>query len=185
MNSQSTITSSDGIASGPKFSAADRADLKRMCGSDEQAWNVELLSRVVAAAWPVQSKPGGAPTQASTIRRGDDQGAGALLRFAKLELHACKPQDEVDGMIAGQAVALHHAAMRCLKLAAETGQTFETASSLRRDAADSARAMLSMVEALDRRRALASAPTPQSDPADGPAWSASSMHPCGGVRAAD
>ena len=98
---------------------------------------------------------------------------------------AFTPASEVEGMIVAQAVGLHAASMECLRRAAHPGERSEDVTEFWTRAADLSRAMVEMVEALDRRRALASAPTPQSDPADGPAWSASSMHPCGGVKAAE
>ena len=55
-------------------------------------------------------------------------------------------------MIAAQAVALHGAAMECLRRALLPGQPSEVASKLRKDAANMARAMTDMLDAMDRKR---------------------------------
>ncbi len=55
-------------------------------------------------------------------------------------------------MIAGQAVAMHHASMECFRRAMISGQHPEAASKLRRDGANLARGMTDMLAALDRKR---------------------------------
>ena len=55
----------------------------------------------------------------------------------------------------GQAVALHYATMECLRRAALSGQTPEVASKLRKDAANMARAMTDLLDAMDRKRGKA------------------------------
>jgi hypothetical protein len=70
-------------------------------------------------------------------------------------LAAFKPVDEIEGMIAAQAVGLHQAAMMCLGRAAIPGQPFELASKHRKDAANMARAMGDMLDLMDRKRGKA------------------------------
>lgn len=72
-----------------------------------------------------------------------------------LALRAFAPKDHVEAMIASQAVALHHASLECSRRALVPQQSPETTARLRRDAANSARAMIDMCEALDRRRGKA------------------------------
>jgi len=74
------------------------------------------------------------------------------LNAAMAALAAFKPADEIEGMIAAQAVALHHGAMECLRRAMLGDQHADTASKLRRDGANLARGMTDMLEALDRKR---------------------------------
>jgi hypothetical protein len=62
------------------------------------------------------------------------------------------PRDAIEGMMAAQAVALHHAAMECARRALHPDLPPEVASRLRREAANLSRAMVDMAEALDRRR---------------------------------
>jgi len=73
------------------------------------------------------------------------QSAGTALK-------AFKPADEIEAMIAAQAVALHFGAMDCLRRAVIPGQPFEIAARLRKDAANMMRTMTDMLEALDRKR---------------------------------
>lgn len=67
-------------------------------------------------------------------------------------LAAFKPTDEIEGMLAAQAIALHHASMECFRRAVLPEQPFEIAGKLRKDAANLARAMTDMLDALDRKR---------------------------------
>jgi hypothetical protein len=62
------------------------------------------------------------------------------------------PRDAIEGMMAAQAVALHHAAMECARRALHPDLPPGAASRLRREAANLSRAMVDMAEALDRRR---------------------------------
>jgi hypothetical protein len=67
-------------------------------------------------------------------------------------LAAFKPTDEIEGMLASQAVALHVGAMECLRRAMIPQQPFEIATRMRKDGANMMRAMTDMLEALDRKR---------------------------------
>ncbi len=78
-----------------------------------------------------------------------------MVRAAKsavAALAAFKPEDEIEGMMAAQAVALHFSAMECFRRAVIRDQSFEVASKLRRDGANLCRAMTEIVEALNRKR---------------------------------
>jgi hypothetical protein len=80
------------------------------------------------------------------------EAASNRLAAAAAALTGFKPTDELEGMIAGQAVALHVGSMECLRRAILPGQDPNIASKLRRDGANLARAMTDMLEALDRKR---------------------------------
>lgn len=67
-------------------------------------------------------------------------------------VEAFAPKDGVEAMIASQAVALHMLTMETVRRAQIPGQPVEATSRLRRDAANTARAMMDMTEALERRR---------------------------------
>jgi hypothetical protein len=68
-----------------------------------------------------------------------------------IALAGFKPTDAVETMISATATALHFAAMESLNRAANT-QMFPHAMTLHKDAANLARAMVDMCEALARRR---------------------------------
>ena len=75
----------------------------------------------------------------------------ALPRFMP-PWRPCKPVDEIEGMIAGQMVAMHFAAMTCFRKANLGDQPAEIASKQRRDGANLSRGMMDMLEALNRHR---------------------------------
>lgn len=67
-------------------------------------------------------------------------------------VEAFQPKDGVEAMIASQAVALHMLTMETARRAQLPDKPIEVTSRLRRDAANTARAMVEMTEALERRR---------------------------------
>jgi hypothetical protein len=109
--------------------------LREYGGSDWPDFNRALVKATVA-----------------TVPATDADGIDQRIAAACAALAAFKPVDEVEGMIAAQAVALHQAAMECLRRAMLAGQHAELASRLRRDGANLARGMTDMLGALDRKR---------------------------------
>jgi hypothetical protein len=88
----------------------------------------------------------------ATVATQDPDAVSLHIAATSAALAAFNPADEIEGMIAAQAVALHFAAMECLRRAMLPGQTSEVASKLRKDGANMARAMTDMLDALDRKR---------------------------------
>lgn len=115
---------------------------KEVGGSEFEPFNIGLLSRIAACVKPAPSEdPAAVELHYQTL--GLEVG---------LALRAFDLKDEIEGMIAGQAVALHHASIECLRRAMLVGQNPEVASKLRKDGANLARAMTDMLAALDRKR---------------------------------
>lgn len=112
--------------------------LKPVAGSDDPSFNNVLLNAVAQTLW----LPSGA----------EDGGSVEIISAALAAVRGFNPRDEAEGMMAAQAVALHHAAMECFRRAMLPGQTPEVADKLRRQGANLARAMVDMAEAIDRRR---------------------------------
>jgi hypothetical protein len=108
--------------------------VRTLGGSNYQAFTETLLDTVLA-----------------TLRVTPAEGAKRVAAAAAA-LAAFKPTNEVEAMLAGQAVALHHGAMECLRRAMLPDQHPDTASKLRKDGANLARGMTDMLDALDRRR---------------------------------
>ena len=108
---------------------------KVMCGSDWPAFNEVLLETVLA-----------------TIPTNNPDAVPNRIAAASAALAAFRPTDEIEAMLAAQAVGLHHGSMECLRRSLLPGQDAEVASRLRKDAANLARAMADMLDALDRRR---------------------------------
>lgn len=109
--------------------------IKEIGGSGVYVWDMMMIDRV-------------AVTSPTFMAEGED----FTKKMAAIAMRAFKPSDTVEGMLAAQAVALHHASLECSRRAILQGQPVEITSKLRRDAANSARAMVEMCEALDRRR---------------------------------
>jgi hypothetical protein len=107
-------------------------------GSDWQAFNEVLLGTVLA-----------------TIPTNNHDAVPNRIVAASAALAAFRPTDEVEAMLAAQAVGLHHGCMECLRRSLLPGQDAEVASRLRKDAANLARAMTDMLDALDRKRGKA------------------------------
>ncbi|MGI3903032.1 MAG: hypothetical protein ACRYGP_30250 [Janthinobacterium lividum] len=113
--------------------------MREIGGSEYEVWNNSLLHRTMMAA-PSTVGSDGQPLE--------NYSAG----LTGLALRGFAPKDPVEAMIASQAVALHFASLECSRRAMLPGQPADMASRLRKDAANSARAMIDMAEALDRRR---------------------------------
>lgn len=119
-----------------------------MGGSRVKAFNSVIL-RETLAALPARTLPEDAT---------EDDRAAAIVQRERMQQAACaalagfEPKDEVEGMIAAQAVALHLAAMECMRRAMHPAQSPDGASRAMKDGANMARAMTDMLEALDRKR---------------------------------
>jgi hypothetical protein len=67
-------------------------------------------------------------------------------------LNAFHATDEIEGMIAAQAVAMHHGVMECGRRAMIRDQPYEVAQGYRKAAANMSRAFIELLSALDRKR---------------------------------
>ena len=115
--------------------AVDPANGARVLGgSDWPAFNQSLLETTVATL--PTNNPDAGPNRIAAA-------AAALAAF--------KPVDEIEGMLAGQATAMHIGAMECFRRALLPDQAADVASKLRKDGANLAR-VTDMLEAMDRKR---------------------------------
>lgn len=122
----------------PPPAPKDRSqNFKDVGGSDRKAHNLTLLRRIHATAWSLTD---------------DEKGRGDVAETIIGQLEGFAPKDAVEAMLAAQAIALHNGTMECLRRAMIPEQSSETASKLRKDAANLARTMTDMLEALDKRR---------------------------------
>ena len=119
----------------PTVSVRPPNGLKVMGGSDWPEFNQALLKATLA-----------------TISGHEPDAMSLRIAATSAALAAFKPADEIEGMIAAQAVAMHEASMDCFRRAVIPGQPAEAASKLRKDGANLARAMADMLDALDRKR---------------------------------
>ena len=112
--------------------------LKDYGGGASSKFALLIIREVLSACW----EPEGVPPAITDSRR---QGALAAVR-------AFKPTDEIEGMLAAQATAMHLASMECFRRAMIPAQPADMASKLRKDGANLARGMAEMLDALDRKR---------------------------------
>jgi hypothetical protein len=107
-------------------------------GSKSREFTNNLLTAVTNAAWLP-----------------DLEDVEAMNRQARITmdlLEAFKPTDAVEGMIAAQAIAMHHGSMECFRRSMIPSQSWEVAARMRKDGANLARGMTDMVDALERKR---------------------------------
>jgi hypothetical protein len=119
---------------------------KPLGGSAVHDFNLCLLRNTLACTWV--SKPANSKEEAALFQ-------GSAVTAVMTALQAFKPTDEIEGMLAAQAVAMHHGAMECFRRAMLPEQGADVASRLRRDGANMARGMTEMLDALDRKRGKA------------------------------
>ena len=81
-----------------------------------------------------------------------DEDRNRLIFVAVTGLQGFKPTDEIEAMIAAQAMAAHFTSMECSRRAMLHEQPFEAAQGLRKAAANASRIFVELLSALDRKR---------------------------------
>ena len=111
-----------------KTPAADpnqESPLKVIGGSDRAIFNNFIANAAIKTGW------GYAETTDGQIP--------AVTEATIIGMIAFKPTDEIEGMIAAQAMAMHHASMECARRAMIPEQPFEVAQGYRKAAANASR----------------------------------------------
>ena len=113
-------------------------DLRRVGGSRSDRFNNALIRAVVDTGWfpPGQSA----------------QDRDRQIFVSVTSLMAFKPADEIEGMLAAQLMAMHHASMECSRRAMVQDQPYEFAQGFRKAAANASRTFAELLAALDRKR---------------------------------
>ncbi len=133
----------DGKSTGLSLPSNSNANpLKPLGGSDRCEFNSFVLREVIASIWVVKED-------------GDPEAINRAIATAAAALEAFKPANEIEAMLAAQAVAMHFGAMECFRRAMIGEQSSEVASKLRRDGANLARGVADMLDAIDRKRGKA------------------------------
>ena len=114
------------------------SSLGSLTGSRVNAFSRDLLNRTAATLW----RPDG-----ELLKADDPQLLAMMASFA-----AFRPADEIEGMIAAQAVALNAASMECLRRAMIPDQPAEYQGQMLKHGANLARAFTDMLDAVDRKR---------------------------------
>jgi hypothetical protein len=124
-------------SSAPTPFAIDLNDLESIGGSRVRPFNTVLLREMAGCVW-------------SSTK--DQESQSELIQAIMAALKGFKPSDEIEGMLAAQAAALHFGAMECFRRSMSPEQPSDIASRLRRDGANLARTMVEMLDAFDRKR---------------------------------
>jgi len=116
----------------------DTSDLRVIGGSRSDRFNSALINSMINTGWFF-------PKQSAEDRT-------RQLFVAVKGMQAFAPADEIEGMIAAQAMAAHHASMECSRRAMVPDQPFEAAQGFRKAAANASRTFVELLSALDRKR---------------------------------
>jgi hypothetical protein len=118
--------------------APDTSDLRIVGGSQSDRFNSALIDAMVRTGWffPDQSA--------------DDRARQIFVAIKGMQAFA--PTDEVEAMIAAQAMASYHASMECSRRAMIPDQPFEAAQGFRKAAANASHTFVELLSALDRKR---------------------------------
>ena len=112
--------------------------LRAFGGSKSDRFNNAVIDSMVKTGWhfPGQS----------------DEDRARQIFVAVTGLRAFAPADEIEAMIAAQAMAAHHASMECSRRAMIPDQPSEAAANFRKAAANASRTFVELLSALDRKR---------------------------------
>ena len=112
-----------------------RPVLQSLSGSDDFDFFITLLTQVVNAQW-----------------RPDSAELTQQVEATRAAMMGMKPRDALEGMLIGQLIAIHNAAMECCRRAMIPGQTFEGRRENLNQANKLSRTYALLTEALDRHR---------------------------------
>jgi hypothetical protein len=114
-----------------------KGNLKSVGGSSSDSFNREIANQATQVLWVKNSSPDQRNKQLSAA-------IGAMIGIA--------PKDELEGMIAGQLIASHNAAMECYRRAMIGEQSFEGRRENLSQANKCSRTYAALLEALNRHR---------------------------------
>lgn len=114
-----------------------RAEFKRIGGSNSDDWNHIIYNQTVCSSW---------------VGNDSDKTKEARYRGTVLALRDISPQDILEGMIAGQLIASHNAAMECYRRAMIPDQPAEGRAMNLSQANKLSRTHVALLEALNRHR---------------------------------
>ena len=112
-----------------------RPVIQSISGSDDFDFCITLLTQVVNAQW-----------------RPDSAELTQQVEATRAAMMGMKPRDALEGMLIGQLIASHNAAMECYRRAMIPGQTFEGRRENLNQANKLSRTYALLTEALDRHR---------------------------------
>ena len=113
------------------------AEFKQLGGSDSDHFNQTLANQTIATLWTANS---------------DEEQRNRQYLAATAALIGAKPQDELEGMLVSQMIAVHSAAMEAFRRAALAEQTFAGREMGLKYGAKLSRTYAALLETLDRHR---------------------------------
>ena len=116
----------------------EKGKLRHLGGSQSDVFNTALLTAMIQSNWMPKGQT--------------EEDHKSQFSAAVVAMCAFKPADEIEGMIAAQAVAMHHASMECSRRAMIPEQPFEITQGYRKAAANMSRTFTELLSALDRKR---------------------------------
>src|SRR4051794_19174317 len=114
-----------------------RPEFKQMGGSDSDHFNQMLANQTLAALWTANS---------------DEEQRNNQYLAATAALIGAKPQDELEGMLISQMIAVHSASMETFRRAMLPEQSFEVWKAQVNAAGKLSQTYATLLEALDRHR---------------------------------
>jgi hypothetical protein len=120
-----------------KQPSQEKGELKPLAGSRSDDFNSILVNELAQALWTKNSSDSWKERQLSAVPAG---------------LMGIGPKDELEGMLAAQLMAAHHAAMECYRRAMLGEQTFEGRKENLNQANKLSRTYATLLEALNRHR---------------------------------
>jgi hypothetical protein len=114
-----------------------RSGLRSISGSDDADFSVTLAHQILVALW---------------LENSDTDERTQQAKATLAAMMGLKPRDEHEGMLIGQLIACHNAAMDCYRRAMIGGQTFEARRENLNQANKLSRTYAALTEALDRHR---------------------------------
>jgi hypothetical protein len=115
----------------------EEGKLKRLGGSRSDDFNNVLANQVLSTLWTKHSNDTDRDRQVAAV-------AGALIGIG--------PKDELEGMLAGQLIAAHSAAIECYRRAMIGEQSFDGRKEALNQANKLSRTYTTLLEALNRHR---------------------------------
>jgi hypothetical protein len=120
-----------------KDPSLEKGELKALAGSRSDDFNRIVLSEVANTLWTKHSSEEWQAQQLAAVAGG---------------LRGIEPKDELEGMLAAQAMAAHHAAMECYRRAMLPEQSLEAWKEQLNQANKLSRTYATLLEALNRHR---------------------------------
>jgi hypothetical protein len=111
--------------------------LKRLGGSSSDDWNSRVANDVIGTLW---------------LKNSDEKTRHRQMTAAVDGLIGINPRDELEGMMAAQLIASHHAAIECYRRAMIGEQTFEGRRENLNQANKLSRSFSTLLDALNRHR---------------------------------